>query len=38
VAEGMENVDKIKKGGDHHNGAITGEPDKILKARIETQA
>jgi cyclophilin family peptidyl-prolyl cis-trans isomerase len=38
VAEGMENVDKIKKGGEHNNGAISGEPDKILKARIETQA
>ena len=35
VAEGMDNVDKIKKGGEHNNGAITGEPDKILKARIE---
>jgi hypothetical protein len=28
-------VDKIKKGGEHNNGTITGEPDKILKARIE---
>jgi peptidyl-prolyl cis-trans isomerase B (cyclophilin B) len=36
VAEGMDNVDKIKKGGEHNNGAISGEPDKILKARIET--
>ncbi|HEU0096708.1 MAG TPA: peptidylprolyl isomerase [Rhizomicrobium sp.] len=36
VVEGMENVDKIKKGGEHNNGAISGEPDKILKARIET--
>ena len=35
VVEGMDNVDKIKKGGEHNNGAITGEPDKILKARIE---
>jgi len=38
VVEGMDNVDKIKKGGEHNNGAISGEPDKILKARIETQA
>jgi peptidyl-prolyl cis-trans isomerase B (cyclophilin B) len=38
VVEGMDNVDKIKKGGEHNNGAITGEPDKILKARIETEA
>ena len=37
VVEGMDNVDKIKKGGEHNNGAITGEPDKILKARIETE-
>jgi cyclophilin family peptidyl-prolyl cis-trans isomerase len=36
VVEGMDNVDKIKKGGDHNNGAISGEPDKILKARVET--
>lgn len=36
VIEGMDNVDKIKKGGEHNNGAISGEPDKILKARIET--
>ena len=35
VAEGMDAVDKIKKGGEHNNGAISGEPDKILKARIE---
>ena len=38
VVEGMDNVDKIKKGGEHNNGAISGEPDKILKARIETEA
>ena len=31
----MDHVDAIKKGGEHNNGAITGEPDKILKARIE---
>ena len=36
VVEGMDNVDKIKKGGEHNNGSISGEPDKILKARIET--
>ena len=38
VVEGMENVDAIKKGGEHNNGAISGEPDKILKARIEADA
>jgi peptidyl-prolyl cis-trans isomerase B (cyclophilin B) len=37
VVEGMGNVDKIKKGGEHNNGAITGAPDKILKARIESE-
>ena len=38
VVEGMDVVDKIKKGGEHNNGAISGAPDKILKARIETEA
>jgi cyclophilin family peptidyl-prolyl cis-trans isomerase len=37
VVEGMDNVDKIKKGGEHNNGAITGEPDKILKASIVSE-
>jgi cyclophilin family peptidyl-prolyl cis-trans isomerase len=37
VVDGMDVVDKIKKGGEHNNGAISGEPDKILKARIETE-
>ena len=35
VVEGMDHVDAIKKGGEHNNGAISGEPDKIIKARIE---
>lgn len=35
VVEGMEYVDAIKKGGEHNNGAISGEPDKILKMRVE---
>ena len=34
VVSGMEHVDALKKGGEHNNGAISGEPDKILKARI----
>ena len=38
VVEGMEHVDAIKKGGDHNNGAISGNPDKILKARIEADS
>ena len=37
VVDGMDAVDKIKKGGEHNNGAISGEPDKILKARIESE-
>jgi cyclophilin family peptidyl-prolyl cis-trans isomerase len=37
VVEGMDNVDKIKKGGEHNNGAISGAPDKILKAHIVTE-
>jgi cyclophilin family peptidyl-prolyl cis-trans isomerase len=36
VVEGMEHVDNIKKGGEHNNGAIPGAPDKIVKARIES--
>jgi cyclophilin family peptidyl-prolyl cis-trans isomerase len=35
VVEGMEHVDAVKKGGEDSNGAIRGEPDKVLKARIE---
>jgi len=38
VVEGMEHVDAIKKGGEHNNGAITGEPDKIVKMRVEEGA
>ena len=38
VVEGMNHVDAIKKGGEHNNGAISGEPDNILKARIEADA
>jgi len=34
VVEGMEHVDGIKKGGEHNNGAISGEPDKIVKMRV----
>jgi len=33
VVEGMDHVDKIKKGGEHNNGAISGEPDKIIRMR-----
>ena len=35
VVGGMEHVDAVKKGGEHNNGSISGEPDKILKATIE---
>ena len=34
VASGMEHIDAVKKGGQHNNGAISGEPDRILKARV----
>ncbi len=34
VVSGMEHVDAIKKGGAHNNGAISGEPDRIVKARV----
>ena len=34
VVSGMDHVDAIKKGGEHNNGEISGEPDKIIKARI----
>ena len=37
VVEGMDNVDKIKKGGEHNNGTISGAPDKILKASIVSE-
>jgi cyclophilin family peptidyl-prolyl cis-trans isomerase len=37
VVDGMDNVDKIKKGGDYNNGSISGEPDKILKASIASE-
>jgi cyclophilin family peptidyl-prolyl cis-trans isomerase len=33
VVSGMEHVDAVKKGGEHNNGAISGEPDRIVKAR-----
>ena len=35
IVEGMEHIDAIKKGGEHNNGAISGEPDKIVKLTIE---
>jgi peptidyl-prolyl cis-trans isomerase B (cyclophilin B) len=38
VVEGMEHIDAVKKGGEHNNGVIAGEPDKILKARIEADS
>jgi cyclophilin family peptidyl-prolyl cis-trans isomerase len=34
VVAGMEHVDAIKKGGEHNNGAISGEPDRIVKMRV----
>jgi cyclophilin family peptidyl-prolyl cis-trans isomerase len=35
VVEGMEHIDAIKKGGDQNNGAISGEPDRVVKMRVE---
>jgi cyclophilin family peptidyl-prolyl cis-trans isomerase len=35
VISGMEHIDKIKKGGDHNNGAISGEPDRIVKMTVK---
>ena len=37
VVDGMDAVDKIKKGGEHNNGTISGAPDKIIKAHIVTE-
>ena len=34
VTSGMEHIDSIKKGGEHNNGAISGEPDRIVKMRM----
>ncbi len=34
----MEHVDAIKKGGEHNNGAISGEPDKIVRVRVEADS
>jgi peptidylprolyl isomerase len=33
VVSGMEHIDAIKKGGEGNNGAISGEPDRIVKMR-----
>ena len=38
VVEGMDHVDAIKKGGEHDNGAIAGEPDRVIKAHIEADS
>lgn len=34
VVDGMDHVDAIKKGSEHNNGAIDGEPDKIVRMRV----
>jgi len=38
VSAGMEFVDNIKKGGRHNNGAISGEPDKIIHMQVAVDA
>ena len=35
VVEGMDHIDAIKKGGEHNNGTISGEPDRIVRMRME---
>ena len=34
VVEGMEHIDAVKKGGEHNNGTISGEPDRIVTMRL----
>ena len=34
VVEGMEHIDAVKKGGEHNNGSISGEPDRIVTMRL----
>jgi len=36
IIEGMENVDKIKK-GEGNNGAIIGEPDIIISLKLKSE-
>lgn len=35
VVEGMDHIDAIKKGGEHNNGSISGEPDRIVSMKVE---
>jgi cyclophilin family peptidyl-prolyl cis-trans isomerase len=34
VVDGMEHIDAVKKGGEHNNGTISGEPDRIVTMRV----
>ncbi len=34
VVEGMEHVDKIKKGPEHLDGAVTEDPDRIVRMQV----
>ena len=34
VTQGMEHVDAIKKGSQAANGAIDGEPDKMISVKV----
>ena len=38
VSEGMEFVDRIKKGSSRSNGEIDGEPDKIVRMQVAADA
>jgi cyclophilin family peptidyl-prolyl cis-trans isomerase len=35
VTDGMEHIDAVKKGSERNNGAIVGEPDRIIKMSIK---
>jgi peptidylprolyl isomerase len=37
VVEGMEHIDKVKKGDRNRNGAVS-DPDKVIKMRLATDA
>lgn len=38
VTDGMEHVDAIKKGDSNANGKVAGEPDKIVKMQLASDA
>jgi len=38
VVDGMDAVDKIKKGDENRNGTISGEPDRIVRMELAEKA